>query len=77
MKLAEQICDELKEKDIIIRDGNLQATVTNEKKYFDSLYDKANKQGVVVAGLCKTSSLFTDKAKPVSVALNRLSSVGK
>jgi len=46
--------------DIIVRDGTLQTSVTNEGKYSKEAYGKAMEKGVTFTALAKTSSLYTD-----------------
>ncbi|HLG24689.1 MAG TPA: DNA double-strand break repair nuclease NurA [Candidatus Nanoarchaeia archaeon] len=58
-----------KKADIIVLDGNLQCTLTNEKKYMDSLQKSCSENGVVLSALAKTSSLFTDKGNILTSAI--------
>lgn len=51
---------ELKQKDVMVMDGTLQAAFTNESNYAKRLYDAAARKEVTVTGLAKTSRLFTD-----------------
>ena len=41
LKTAENIIDNLSDNDIIVLDGSLQCTFTNEVKYINKLYEKA------------------------------------
>jgi len=52
--------NELSEGDILILDGSLQNSFTNERKYSKKLFDAGLKNGVIICGLTKTSTLFTD-----------------
>jgi len=72
---AREVVSKLDKDDVIVLDGNLQATITNENKYLDNLYGKAEENGVIVSALCKTSSLLTEKGDSVSALLLRLSSI--
>ena len=71
LNAAKLIADE-KLADIIILDGTLQSSVTNESKYLENLYLAAKHNNVLVAALAKTSGLFTDTAFPPQVALQRI-----
>ncbi|MBI2208263.1 DNA double-strand break repair nuclease NurA [Candidatus Woesearchaeota archaeon] len=77
LKTAADIIDNLNENDIIVLDGSLQCTFTNERKYIDSLYGKAIKKGVIVSGLSKTTTLMTDKGNSINNALNKFKAEGK
>ena len=72
LKLAKIIADN-KISDVIVLDGNLQSTLTNENKYLDELYESCGKNSVVLAALSKTNSLFADNGSLLSVVLERIS----
>jgi len=72
LRLAKIISDQ-KIADIIVIDGNLQSTVTNEKKYMEELYESCLKNNVILTALSKTTTLFTDNGKLLSVVLNKIS----
>ena len=48
LKIIDGLISELDSGDIILRDGDLQATVTNEGKYFDTIYKKALEKKVIM-----------------------------
>src|SRR3989338_1383870 len=77
IKTAINIIDNLENNDIIVLDGSLQCTFTNEKKYFDELYKKALEKNVIICGLSKTTTLMTDKGNSISNALNKYNVDGK
>jgi hypothetical protein len=54
------IDNELKEGDIFVADGTLQAAFTNESQYVDRFFKSAKKSGVIASGLAKSCALFTD-----------------
>ena len=56
----EIVKNELSEGDIVVLDGSLQNSFKNESKYSNKLYDIGIKKGVIICGLSKTSTLFTD-----------------
>jgi hypothetical protein len=58
--------------DILVLDGSLQTAFTNESKYSYELYKEAQSRGVLVAGLSKTSGLFTSTGLSLLGAVHRL-----
>ena len=72
LKLAKIVSDEYL-ADIIVLDGNLQSTLTNENKYLNELYESCTKSNVILTALSKTSSLFTDNGNLLSVVLENIS----
>ena len=77
IKTAATLTKLLEKDDIIVLDGSLQCTFTNEKKYFDELYQKAKENNITVSGLSKTTTLMTDKGNSISNALNKFNIDGK
>ena len=77
IKTAINVMDNLENNDIIVLDGSLQCTFTNEKKYFEELYKKASEKNVIICGLSKTTTLMTDKGNSISSALNKYNVDGK
>jgi len=77
IKTAETVAKLLEKDDIIVLDGSLQCTFTNEKKYFDELYNKANEKNIIICGLSKTTTLMTDKGNSIANALNKFNINGK
>lgn len=71
LKTAIGVNDNLDKNDIIVLDGSLQCTFTNEKKYFEELYKKANEKSIITCGLSKTTTLMTDKGNSIANALNK------
>lgn len=63
---------ELDEGDAVIRDGSLQTTVTNERKYSSSVVISAVEHEAVLLGLSKTSTLFTSTGYPLFAAIAEL-----
>lgn len=72
LRLAKAVSDE-KIADIIVLDGNLQSTLTNENKYLNELYESCAGNNVILAALSKTTSLFTENGNLLSVALDNIS----
>lgn len=77
IKTAINVIDNLENNDIIVLDGSLQCTFTNEKKYFEELYKKSIEKNIIICGLSKTTTLMTDKGNSISNALNRYNVAGK
>jgi hypothetical protein len=72
-QMAEQIVrNELDSGDIIVLDKTLQTSFTNESKYLVKLYATAKEKGVIVSGLPKTSTLFTDTGLSLIGAVDKL-----
>lgn len=59
--------------DIIVLDGNLQATLTNENKYLEDLHESCEKNKVILTALSKTNSLFTENGNLLSAVLASVS----
>ena len=73
--LAKSVVEnELVAGDVIVLDGTLQTAFPNEYEYLNELSQAAQKKGVVLAGLSKTSALFTDTGYSLLGALDKLSS---
>lgn len=77
LKLAKIISERDNFCDIIVLDGNLQSTLTNENKYLNELYESCSKNNVVLAALSKTTSLFTENGNLLSVVLGNISTLPK
>lgn len=75
LRLAKSISDE-RLADVILLDGNLQATITNENEFLNELYDSCTKNNVVVSALSKTTSIFTDDGNSLGMVLDSISPPG-
>lgn len=72
--LAERVVsEELEEGDILVMDGSLQTGYKNESKYASRLYDAAQKRGVIVCGLTKTSRLIMESGEPLLARIQEIS----
>ena len=68
--LSKHIIDlELDSNDILVRDGSLQTSLTNESKYTENAFNEAKKKEVIFTGLSKTCSL------PTSTGLSLIGSI--
>ena len=75
LKMAKYASDS-KLADIIVLDGNLQCTFTNEGSYMNDLQNSCMKNGVILSGLSKTTSLFTENGSLLGAVLERISNNG-
>jgi hypothetical protein len=73
LETAKNITAELENNDIIILDGDLKSSITNEIDYLNRLYEKAIKKNITIAAISKTSELFTEKGNALIPILNELS----
>jgi hypothetical protein len=64
--------DELDRGDLIVHDGSLQTSVTNEQTYMARALEAARAKGVVLAGISKTSTLFTTTGLSLLGAVQKL-----
>ncbi|MGD0330948.1 MAG: DNA double-strand break repair nuclease NurA [Nitrososphaeria archaeon] len=65
--------EELNRNDILVKDGTLQTSVTNESKYANEAYGTALNEEVYFTALSKTSTLFTTTGQPLLSAIWELS----
>ncbi|MBI3036100.1 hypothetical protein HYY71_07310, partial [Candidatus Woesearchaeota archaeon] len=61
--------------DVIVLDGNLQSTLTNESSYLNELYNSCETNNVILTAISKTASLFTDDGNLLSVVLDNISNI--
>lgn len=71
LRLAKSVSDS-KICDIIVLDGNLQSTLTNENKYLNELYESCSLNNTILSALSKTNSLFTDNGNLLSAVLSNI-----
>jgi hypothetical protein len=73
IETAKEIINELESNDVILLDGDLKASVTNEIEHLDLLYKEAAEKKIVICALSKTSELFTEKGNALIPILNESS----
>jgi hypothetical protein len=73
LETAKNIMGELENNDIIILDGDLKSSITDEIDYLNKLYEKAIEKNITIAAISKTSELFTEKGNALIPILNELS----
>lgn len=72
LETAKDMVNELDNEDIIILDGDLKASITNEIDYLEELYKKAIEKNITICALSKTSELFTEKGNALIPILNEI-----
>jgi len=77
LETAKNITAELNNNDIILVDGDLKASVTNEIEYLTELYTKAIEKNIAICAISKTSELFTEKGNALVPVLNEISPQGE
>lgn len=77
LKVASETIKHLEKNDILILDGNLKKTFTNENKYLENLYSGAKEKNILVAAISKTCSLMTDKGNAFTAVLQNFNKEGK
>ena len=77
LKVACKAIEELNSEDILVLDGSLQSSITNESKYLDSLFKKGLEKNVLVSALSKSCTLMTDKGNSLVVVLGIIAPEGK
>ncbi len=76
LRFVEELCGKSNSGDIIVRDGDLEARGEAMELVLRSLRVSAQKRGVVVLGLSKTSRLCTDLGASALVVLRNIAPVG-
>ncbi len=73
-ELARRLIEaEFREGDVVVTDGTLQTTYTNESKYARRALDAAKKRDVIFTGLAKTSNLYTSTGASLLGTIRNLS----
>jgi hypothetical protein len=71
-KFAAAILEYLDEGDIIVMDGLLDTSLKQEELYLGELARSAERRGVILTGLSKTSALFTTTGLSLIAAVDKL-----
>lgn len=69
---ATVIENELQEGDLMIRDGTLQTSLTNEAHFADAVYTAASAKNVIFCGLAKTNRLLTTTGNSLAKVIKQL-----
>lgn len=72
LETAKDAINELDSNDLILLDGDLKASITNEIDYLNELYKKAIEKNITICALSKTSELFTEKGNALIPVLNEI-----
>ncbi len=75
LKFAEELCNSM-EKGVIVRDGDLEARGEVMEESLRLLRTTAQRKGIIVLGLSKTSTLCTDSGNSALVALRTIAPEG-
>jgi hypothetical protein len=76
LQLAQEVCNELRSDDILVRDGDLMPTQTHASSRVNELKRVAQSRGVMLCGLSKTTSVLTDAGNSAAAALQRIAPAG-
>jgi len=76
VRLASDFCVKLNKNDIIVRDGDLEARGNYLEESMRSLRTSAEKKGIIVLGISKTSTLCTDSGNSALFALRAIAPSG-
>ena len=74
--LAQEICNELRAGDVLVRDGDLLPTQTHASQYVNELTRIASQRGILLCGLSKTTTILTDAGNSAAAALQRMAPAG-
>lgn len=77
LKMASKVVEELGNGDVIVLDGSLQSSVTNENKYLELLYKKGLERNVLITALSKSCTLMTEKGNSLIVILSIICPEGR
>lgn len=72
LETAKGIISELDNNDIILIDGDLKASITNEINYLNKLYEKAIEKNIIICAISKRTELFTEKGNALIPVLNEI-----
>ena len=72
LKIASLVVGGLDNWDILVLDGSLQSTMTNETKYLEELFKKGLEKDVLITALSKSCTLMTDNGASLIMILNTI-----
>lgn len=72
LRTAYELVNSLENNGIMVIDGDLKASFTNEVDYLNKLYEKAKEKNIIVAAIAKTSRIFTDTGDPLITTLEEI-----
>ena len=77
LEIATKTIDKLDSNDMMVIDGDLKSSITNETDYLEELYKKAIQKNVTLSAVSKTSELLTEKGNALMPILNEMSPEGE
>ena len=60
LEMAGRMIEKLEKWDFVVLDGSLKAMVSGEETHVNKLFEKAEKNGIIVSGLAKTSKIMQE-----------------
>lgn len=76
-KIAEiRLCRSIKDVDMIVRDGDLEPDAEAEVQEYSELVEHCSKNNILLCGLSKTTSLFTDTGDAAAPSVLKLAPPG-
>jgi len=72
LKIASMVAERLDKGDVVVLDGSLQSTMTNENRYLEELFKKGLEKDVLITALSKSCTLMTDSGASLITVLNTI-----
>lgn len=72
LKIASKVVEKLDKEDILVLDGSLQSTTTNETRYLEELFRKGLENNILITALSKSCTLMTDSGASLIVVLGAI-----
>ena len=72
LKIASRVAEGMEIGDMLVLDGSLQSTITNENKYLEELFKKGLEKNILVTALSKSCTLMTDNGISLITVLNTI-----
>lgn len=77
LKVASSAAEELNSGDVLVLDGSLQSTITNENRYLEELFKKGLEKNTLITALSKSCALMTDNGNSLIVVLRSMAPEGR
>ncbi len=72
LKIASMVAGGLDNEDILVLDGSLQSTMTNESRYLEELFKKGLEKNILITALSKSCTLMTDDGASLIAVLTTI-----
>ncbi len=69
LKIASNMVEDMDKGDVLVLDGSLQSTTTNESRYLENLFKKGLERDVLITSLSKSCTLMTGKGNSLIAIL--------